>query len=110
MLLHSNLQIPSEKVLGLGKFFLGIGLPGSTKDCFNQIESLSFLENNRQAPFIALLFTPLLVIHTSVPFLFAMIENFLLHAGYSTYQFFGLAIKFFLLLIYFLQFTGSSLL
>jgi oligosaccharyltransferase complex subunit delta (ribophorin II) len=31
----------------LGKFFLGIGLPGSAKDCFNQIESLSFLENNR---------------------------------------------------------------
>ncbi|KAG2602803.1 dolichyl-diphosphooligosaccharide--protein glycosyltransferase subunit 2 [Panicum virgatum] len=42
-----KLNIPGEKVLGLGKFFLGIGLPGSAKDCFNQIESLSFLENNR---------------------------------------------------------------
>ncbi|CAD6214314.1 unnamed protein product [Miscanthus lutarioriparius] len=39
--------IPVEKILGLAKFFLGIGLPGSAKDCFNQIESLSFLENNR---------------------------------------------------------------
>jgi len=42
-----KLNIPGEKVVGLGKFFLGIGLPGSAKDCFNQIESLSFLENNR---------------------------------------------------------------
>ncbi|KAG2593755.1 hypothetical protein PVAP13_5NG012606 [Panicum virgatum] len=49
-----KLNIPSEKVLGLGKFFLGIGLPGSAKDCFNQIESLSFLENNR-------VFTPLIL-------------------------------------------------
>ncbi|KAM0860952.1 hypothetical protein ACQ4PT_046220 [Festuca glaucescens] len=40
-------NIPGEKILGLGKFFLGIGLPGSAKDCFNQIESLSLLENNR---------------------------------------------------------------
>ncbi|PWZ31751.1 Dolichyl-diphosphooligosaccharide--protein glycosyltransferase subunit 2 [Zea mays] len=43
-----KLNIPAEKILGLAKFFLGIGLPGSAKDCFNQIESLSFLENNRQ--------------------------------------------------------------
>ncbi|KAL6840381.1 hypothetical protein ACP4OV_030191 [Aristida adscensionis] len=42
-----KLKIPGEKILGLAKFFLGIGLPGSAKDCFNQIESLSFLENNR---------------------------------------------------------------
>ncbi|ONM35258.1 Dolichyl-diphosphooligosaccharide--protein glycosyltransferase subunit 2 [Zea mays] len=42
-----KLNIPAEKILGLAKFFLGIGLPGSAKDCFNQIESLSFLENNR---------------------------------------------------------------
>ncbi|RLN23318.1 dolichyl-diphosphooligosaccharide--protein glycosyltransferase subunit 2 [Panicum miliaceum] len=38
-----KLNIPGEKVLGLGKFFLGIGLPGSAKDCFNQIESLVFI-------------------------------------------------------------------
>lgn len=42
-----KLNIPGEKILGLAKFFLGIGLPGSSKDCFNQIESLSLLENNR---------------------------------------------------------------
>jgi oligosaccharyltransferase complex subunit delta (ribophorin II) len=42
-----KLNIPGEKILGLAKFFLGIGLPGSAKDYFNQIESLSFLENNR---------------------------------------------------------------
>ncbi|TVU36096.1 hypothetical protein EJB05_18011 [Eragrostis curvula] len=42
-----KLNIPGEKILGLAKFFLGIGLPGSSKDCFNQIEALSFLENNR---------------------------------------------------------------
>ncbi|CAO2172491.1 unnamed protein product [Urochloa humidicola] len=42
-----KLNIPGDKILGLAKFFLGIGLPGNTKDCFNQIESLSFLENNR---------------------------------------------------------------
>uniref|UniRef100_A0A0E0JSK9 Dolichyl-diphosphooligosaccharide--protein glycosyltransferase subunit 2 n=1 Tax=Oryza punctata TaxID=4537 RepID=A0A0E0JSK9_ORYPU len=34
-----KLNIPGEKVLGLAKFFLGIGLPGSAKDCFNQIEA-----------------------------------------------------------------------
>uniref|UniRef100_A0A0D3EXQ3 Dolichyl-diphosphooligosaccharide--protein glycosyltransferase subunit 2 n=1 Tax=Oryza barthii TaxID=65489 RepID=A0A0D3EXQ3_9ORYZ len=33
-----KLNIPGEKILGLAKFFLGIGLPGSAKDCFNQIE------------------------------------------------------------------------
>ncbi|VAH67492.1 unnamed protein product [Triticum turgidum subsp. durum] len=42
-----KLNIPGEKILGLAKFFLGIGLPGSGRDCFNQIESLSLLENNR---------------------------------------------------------------
>ncbi|KAG8054260.1 hypothetical protein GUJ93_ZPchr0001g30369 [Zizania palustris] len=42
-----KLNIPGEKILGLAKFFLAIGLPGSAKDCFNQIESLSLLENNR---------------------------------------------------------------
>ncbi|XP_051227710.1 dolichyl-diphosphooligosaccharide--protein glycosyltransferase subunit 2 [Lolium perenne] len=41
-----KLNIPGEKILGLAKFFLGIGLPGSAKDCFNQIKSLSLLENN----------------------------------------------------------------
>ncbi|KAF0916453.1 hypothetical protein E2562_007538 [Oryza meyeriana var. granulata] len=34
-----KLNIPGEKILGLAKLFLGIGLPGSAKDCFNQIEA-----------------------------------------------------------------------
>ncbi|GJN16956.1 hypothetical protein PR202_gb03987 [Eleusine coracana subsp. coracana] len=49
-----KLDIPGEKILGLAKFFLNIGLPGSSKDCFNQIEALSILENNR-------LFVPLIL-------------------------------------------------
>nr|XP_029117204.1 dolichyl-diphosphooligosaccharide--protein glycosyltransferase subunit 2 [Elaeis guineensis] len=42
-----RLNIPSDKMLGLAKFFLSIGIPGCTKDLFNQIESLSHLEDNR---------------------------------------------------------------
>ncbi|XP_072951546.1 dolichyl-diphosphooligosaccharide--protein glycosyltransferase subunit 2 [Typha angustifolia] len=42
-----KLNIPGDKMLGLANFFLSIGLPGSTTDFFNQIESLSCLENNR---------------------------------------------------------------
>ncbi|KAJ6842668.1 dolichyl-diphosphooligosaccharide--protein glycosyltransferase subunit 2-like [Iris pallida] len=43
-----KLNIPGDKIVGLAKFFLSVGLPGSTKDLFNQIDSLSCLENNRQ--------------------------------------------------------------
>ncbi|XP_039138283.1 dolichyl-diphosphooligosaccharide--protein glycosyltransferase subunit 2 [Dioscorea cayenensis subsp. rotundata] len=42
-----SLNIPGDKILGLAKFFLGMGVPGSSKDLFNQIDSLSLLENNR---------------------------------------------------------------
>lgn len=49
MVLH--FQLPGDKVLGLAKFFLGIGIPGDAKDFFNQVESLALLENNRQAHF-----------------------------------------------------------
>ncbi|PKU72864.1 dolichyl-diphosphooligosaccharide--protein glycosyltransferase subunit 2 [Dendrobium catenatum] len=42
-----KLNIPGNKILGLAKFFLSIGVPGSSKDLFHQIESLSCLENNR---------------------------------------------------------------
>lgn len=41
------LQVSGEKLLGLAKFFLGIGIPGDAKDFFNQIEALACLENNR---------------------------------------------------------------
>nr|XP_048337513.1 dolichyl-diphosphooligosaccharide--protein glycosyltransferase subunit 2 isoform X2 [Ziziphus jujuba var. spinosa] len=42
-----NLNLPGDKILGLAKFFLGIGIPGDAKDFFNQIDSLACLENNR---------------------------------------------------------------
>ncbi|PON62650.1 Dolichyl-diphosphooligosaccharide--protein glycosyltransferase subunit Swp [Parasponia andersonii] len=42
-----NIKLPGDKILGLAKFFLGIGVPGDTKDFFNQIDSLASLENNR---------------------------------------------------------------
>ncbi|KAF3436136.1 hypothetical protein FNV43_RR23228 [Rhamnella rubrinervis] len=42
-----NLKLPGDKILGLAKFFLGIGIPGDTNDFFNQIDSLACLENNR---------------------------------------------------------------
>ncbi|KAF7818440.1 dolichyl-diphosphooligosaccharide--protein glycosyltransferase subunit 2 [Senna tora] len=42
-----KLNLPGDKILGLAKFFLGIGIPGDAKDFFNQVESLAFLESNR---------------------------------------------------------------
>ncbi|CAK7346376.1 unnamed protein product [Dovyalis caffra] len=41
-----SLNLPSSKILGLAKFFLGIGIPGDAKDLFNQVDSLAFLESN----------------------------------------------------------------
>ncbi|XVF72021.1 hypothetical protein PTKIN_Ptkin12aG0087900 [Pterospermum kingtungense] len=42
-----SLNLPGDKILGLAKFFLGIGVPGDAKDFFNQIDSLACLESNR---------------------------------------------------------------
>ncbi|CAI8609702.1 unnamed protein product [Vicia faba] len=42
-----KIDLPGDKILGLAKYFLGIGLPGSAKDFFNQIESLALLESKR---------------------------------------------------------------
>lgn len=42
-----NIKLPGDKILGLAEFFLSIGIPGDTKDFFNQIDSLASLENNR---------------------------------------------------------------
>ncbi|KAK9945052.1 hypothetical protein M0R45_010584 [Rubus argutus] len=42
-----TLKLPGDKILGLAKFFLGIGVPGNTKDFFNQIDSLACLESNK---------------------------------------------------------------
>ncbi|KAL9285055.1 hypothetical protein ACSQ67_024585 [Phaseolus vulgaris] len=46
--ISGKVNLPGDKVLGLAKFFLGIGIPGDAKDFFNQVESLALLENNRQ--------------------------------------------------------------
>ncbi|XP_024966535.1 dolichyl-diphosphooligosaccharide--protein glycosyltransferase subunit 2-like [Cynara cardunculus var. scolymus] len=42
-----TLNIPEEKILGLARFFLGVGVPGNSKDLYYQIDALSCLENNR---------------------------------------------------------------
>ncbi|KAK7396442.1 hypothetical protein VNO78_17454 [Psophocarpus tetragonolobus] len=42
-----KINLPGDKILGLAKFLLGIGIPGDAKDFFNQVESLALLENNR---------------------------------------------------------------
>ncbi|XP_057798123.1 dolichyl-diphosphooligosaccharide--protein glycosyltransferase subunit 2 [Salvia miltiorrhiza] len=42
-----NLNLPGEKILGLAKFFLGVGIPGSSQDLYHQIDALSYLENIR---------------------------------------------------------------
>jgi len=41
------LQVSGDKILGLAKFFLGVGIPGNPHDFFNQIDALALLENNR---------------------------------------------------------------
>lgn len=48
-------QLPTDKILGLAKFFLGIGIPGDGKDFFNQVDSLAFLESNRLFVFLTVL-------------------------------------------------------
>ncbi|KAJ3676192.1 hypothetical protein LUZ60_003604 [Juncus effusus] len=43
----SKLTIGGDKILGLAKFFLSTGVPGTPKDLFYQIDSLSHLETNK---------------------------------------------------------------
>ncbi|KAL8530255.1 hypothetical protein ACS0TY_007342 [Phlomoides rotata] len=42
-----SLNLPGDKILGLAKFFLGIGIPGNAQDLYYQIDALSCLENIR---------------------------------------------------------------
>ncbi|WCJ44145.1 Dolichyl-diphosphooligosaccharide--protein glycosyltransferase subunit 2 [Euphorbia peplus] len=42
-----SLNLQSNKMIGLAKFFLSIDIPGDAKDLFNQVDSLAFLESNR---------------------------------------------------------------
>ncbi|CAJ1900504.1 unnamed protein product [Sphenostylis stenocarpa] len=46
--ISGKVNLPGDKVLGLAKFFLGIGIPGDAKDFFDQVESLALLENSKQ--------------------------------------------------------------
>ncbi|KAJ0110535.1 hypothetical protein Patl1_01757 [Pistacia atlantica] len=48
-----SFNLPGDKILGLAKFFLGIGIPGDAKDFFNQVDSLACLESNRQVVFFS---------------------------------------------------------
>ena len=50
----SLMQLPGDKIVGLAKFFLGVGSPGDAKDFFNQIDALACLEDNRQGYFHAI--------------------------------------------------------
>ncbi|XP_009137167.1 dolichyl-diphosphooligosaccharide--protein glycosyltransferase subunit 2 [Brassica rapa] len=43
----TGLNLPGDKIVGLAKFFLGVGIPGDAKDFFNQIDALACLEDNR---------------------------------------------------------------
>ncbi|CAN8231185.1 unnamed protein product [Cochlearia groenlandica] len=43
----TELNLPGDKIVGLAKFLLGVGIPGDVNDFFNQIDALSYLENNR---------------------------------------------------------------
>ena len=39
------MQLPGEKIVGLAKFVLGVGIRGDAKDFFNQIDALACLED-----------------------------------------------------------------
>ncbi|CAN6913500.1 unnamed protein product [Brassica oleracea] len=42
----TGLNLPGDKIVGLAKFFLSVGIPGDAKDFFNQIDALACLEDN----------------------------------------------------------------
>ncbi|KAK9146403.1 hypothetical protein Sjap_006306 [Stephania japonica] len=45
--ISGKLNLPGDKILGLARFFLGIGVPGNAKDLFTQIDSVACLEDNK---------------------------------------------------------------
>ncbi|CAN7132511.1 unnamed protein product, partial [Brassica rapa subsp. narinosa] len=45
----TGLNLAGDNIVGLAKFFLGVGIPGDAKDFFNQIDALACLEDNRFA-------------------------------------------------------------
>ncbi|KAF3632097.1 Dolichyl-diphosphooligosaccharide--protein glycosyltransferase subunit 2 [Capsicum annuum] len=44
---NEDLNLPGDKILGLARFFLGVGIPGNAEDLFYQLDALDSLENNR---------------------------------------------------------------
>lgn len=42
-----SFNIPGDKILGLARFFLGIGIPENSKDFYHQIDALACLDQNR---------------------------------------------------------------
>lgn len=42
-----SIHLPGDKILGLAKYFLSIGVPGKATDLYNQMEALACLEDNR---------------------------------------------------------------
>ncbi|KAL3332079.1 hypothetical protein AABB24_032607 [Solanum stoloniferum] len=42
-----DLNLPGDKMLGLARFFLSVGIPGNAEDLFYQLDALASLENNR---------------------------------------------------------------
>ncbi|KAL0699194.1 hypothetical protein Bca4012_055316 [Brassica carinata] len=49
----TGLNLAGDKIVGVAKFFLGVGIPGDAKDFFNQIDAVACLEDNRQCYFHA---------------------------------------------------------
>ncbi|CAN8325454.1 unnamed protein product [Cochlearia groenlandica] len=43
----TGLNLPGDKIVGVAKFFLSVGVPVNAKDFFNQIDALACLEDNR---------------------------------------------------------------
>ncbi|KAL9228815.1 hypothetical protein vseg_004353 [Gypsophila vaccaria] len=42
-----KIAISGDKISGLAKYFLGVGVPGNSQDFFHQIDALALLESNR---------------------------------------------------------------
>ncbi|GMH31249.1 hypothetical protein Nepgr_033092 [Nepenthes gracilis] len=47
--ISGNVNVPRDKILGLAKFLLGVGIPGNAHDFYAQIDSLALLESNKVA-------------------------------------------------------------
>ncbi|CAI9280979.1 unnamed protein product [Lactuca saligna] len=60
--------ILGDRILGLATFFLGIGIPGNSKDLYHQIDALDCLDQNRKTCAGAIMLTDLLFWCLLLPF------------------------------------------